>query len=190
MDTSNRIQTYAVAGLVVLGIALLPILYRAMRSGSQSSLDALVLASALLTAVGVIVLASQFGSVLSQFAKQPEREALYLSEVTAHDGGPYSPFEHLRHAEGSRLPRLDGLPHFGDGQLVALHERNERINDAKRARAFASDPIDYVDDLPFLRSEGAQRLHSMVGADGYLDLDNAAPCDLAWFYGDDSEQQP
>ncbi|QWF18586.1 hypothetical protein [Lysobacter capsici] len=88
MDTSNRIQTYAVAGLVVLGIALLPILYRAMRSGSQASLDALVLASALLTAVGVIVLATQLGSVLRQFAKQPEREALHLSQVTAHDGGP------------------------------------------------------------------------------------------------------
>ncbi|ALN85983.1 hypothetical protein LC55x_2718 [Lysobacter capsici] len=138
METSNRVQTYAVAGLVVIVIALLPTLYRAMRSGSQSTLEMLALVSALFTAVGVIVLATQFGSLLSQFAKQSEREALYLSIVTAHDGGT--------------------LPPFGEGRLLAMFKRAERINDAKRARAFAPDPIDYVDDLPFVGNAHADRL--------------------------------
>ncbi|WP_046656039.1 hypothetical protein [Lysobacter capsici] len=137
MDTSNRIQVYAVAGLAIAAIAILPTLYRAVRSDSESSLITLMVVSGLLTAVGVIVLATQLGSALSQFARQSEREALYLSIVTAHDGGT--------------------LPPFGEGRLLAMFKRAERINYAKRARAFAPDPIDYVDDLPFVGNAHADR---------------------------------
>lgn len=204
MDTSNRIQIYAIAGLAIAAIALLPTLYRVVRSDSESSLITLMVVSGLLTAVGVIVLATQLGSALSQFARQSEREALYLSEVTAHDGGTFPPLR--------------------ESPLLALFKRSERINEAKfaraRARAFAPDPIDYVDDLPFVgnahadrsatpppslreqfaaaplyandqpTSRSDDRFDGMRGVDGCLDLENAAPCDLAAFYGHDEEPYP
>lgn len=169
MDTSNRIQVYAVAGLAIAAIALLPTLYRAVRSDSESSLITLMVVSGLLTAVGVIVLATQLGSVLGQFAKQSEREALYLSEVTAHDGGPF--------AGPGELDYVDDLPFVTP--TPSLREQ------------FAAAPL-YVYDEPTSRPDDRSygEFSHLRDADGYLDLENAAPCDLAAFYRHAEDEDP
>lgn len=168
MDTSNRIQFYAAAGLTFAAIAILPMLYRAVRSDSESSLITLMVVSGLLTAVGVIVLATQLGSALGQFAKQPEREALYLSEVTAHDGGPFT--------GPGELDYVDDLPFVTPSP--SLREQ------------FAAAPLYANDELTSRHDDPFGEFSHLRDADGYLDLDNAAPCDLAAFYGHGSDEDP
>ncbi|MGJ7901016.1 hypothetical protein [Lysobacter sp. 1R34A] len=125
-------------------------------------------AAFLVAGVGLLVLVVELPGVFRELTGQRGREIAYLAQWSMHDAGDTL----IRDASRNNVP-------------------DDQVDDPD---------VDYTHDLPFVnftgtidefkaaeiaRMDDALRLHSMVGPDGYLDLQNASPCDLAWFYGHD-----